>query len=162
MAITYLIIRHGEAEGNREHRFIGQSDVPLSELGRQQAAAVCERLATLPVTAIVASDLQRASDTVQPLATSLGIEIAHDKNLREISNGEWNGKLPTEVAALWPEMWERYRGGEDVQRPGGERWGDVQARAVKALEDDLERRSDGRRRGCRYARRSDPGPGQVG
>ena len=40
-------------------------------------------------------------------------------------------------------MWERYRSGEDVKRPGGERWADVQDRAVRAIETDLVARSDG-------------------
>lgn len=143
MAITYLIVRHGEAEGNREHRFIGQSDVALSALGVRQAAAVSERLATMPITAIISSDLQRASDTVRPLADRLGIPIAHDRDLREIANGEWNDMLPSEVAAKWPEMWACYRGGADVQRPGGERWADVQRRAITSITTDLHQRDHG-------------------
>ena len=143
MSVSYLIVRHGEAEGNREHRFIGQSDVPLSDLGRRQADAVSARLASLPVTAVISSDLERASATIAPLARELGLVVGHDKRLREIANGEWNGLLPSEIAERWPDVWERYRGGEDVKRPGGERWADVQARAVDALQSDLLDRNDG-------------------
>ena len=141
--VTYLLVRHGEAEGNREHRFIGQTDVPLSDLGVLQANAVSRRLGEIPVNAIIASDLQRASNTVAPLADSLGLTIEHDPRLREIANGEWNGLLPTEISERWPDLWARYRGGEDVTRPGGEQWVDVQARAVAALQADSTTRDDG-------------------
>ncbi len=140
--VTYLLIRHGEAEGNREHRFIGQMNVPLSELGRRQAELVSQRLTDAGVTRIVSSDLSRATDTVAPL-TSAGVPIRLDDRLREINNGEWGGKSPEEIEAGWPEMWERYRQGEDVPRPGGERWIDVQTRAVAAIEADAANASDG-------------------
>ena len=88
MSITYLIVRHGEAIGNKEHQFIGQTDVELSELGDRQAGAVCARLVDANVTAIISSDLQRAVNTVQPLSDILGIPIEHVPDLREIANGE--------------------------------------------------------------------------
>ncbi len=130
-----LIVRHGEAEGNRDHRFIGQHDVPLSELGRRQADAVADRLERLGVDRIVASDLARARDTGAPLADRLGLPIEEDPRLREIRNGEWAMRLPEEIADQWPDLWARYRSGEDVQRPGGERWADVGVRVRAALDD---------------------------
>lgn len=143
MAVTYLLIRHGEADGNREHRFIGQTDVPLSDLGRAQAEAVADRLADRPIDAIISSHLQRAWNTVAPLADRLDLTVEENRGLVEIANGEWNGLLPSEVEARWPELWQRYRGGEDVRRPGGERWADVQARAIAAIQEDAANRQDG-------------------
>ncbi len=131
--VTFLIVRHGEAEGNRDHRFIGQEDVPLSPLGLQQAEAVGERLADLAIEQIVSSDLQRAVDTVRPLARRLGLEIQTDSRFREIDNGAWRGLLPTEIADRWPDLWARYRNGEDVPRPDGETWAEVRRRVVGAL-----------------------------
>ncbi len=129
-----LIVRHGEAEGNREHRFIGQSDPPLTDLGRRQVEALTRRLIELPITRVVSSDLQRAADTVTPTAEAMGLEVLHDKRLREIANGEWADLVAAEVEERWPDLWSRYRGGEDVHRPGGECWGDVQVRAVETLD----------------------------
>ncbi|MDH3499379.1 MAG: histidine phosphatase family protein [Acidimicrobiia bacterium] len=140
--VAYLLVRHGEAEGNREYRFIGQMDVPLSELGRCQADLVSQRLGSTGVTRILSSDLQRASATMEPLAAT-GIPMLTDVRLREIDNGQWAGLLPEEIEHRWPDMWERYRTGEDVARPDGERWADVQARAIAAIESDLERADDG-------------------
>lgn len=141
--VTYLLIRHGEAEGNRERRLIGQTDVPLSELGRRQAAALADRLVELPITAFVSSDLQRAYDTVAVAAGRLGMPVRREARLREIDNGDWNGLLPKEVAAAYPDLWRRYIEGEDVPRPGGERWADVQRRSMDFLLADAGARSDG-------------------
>jgi broad specificity phosphatase PhoE len=47
-------------------------------------------------------------------------------------------KTPDEIAAGWPDLWTRYRGGEDVPRPGGERWADVRTRTLATLEPLLD------------------------
>ncbi|GBE23485.1 phosphoserine phosphatase 1 [bacterium BMS3Bbin01] len=132
---TFLLVRHGEAEGNLDHRFIGQSDAPLSPVGRRQAAAVSARLARMPIDRIISSDLCRAVDTVLPAANELGLTIDQDPRFREIDNGRWKGLLATEIAERWPELWARYTSGEDVPRPGGETWADVRHRVVNALAD---------------------------
>ncbi len=132
-----LIVRHGEAVGNREHRFIGQSDVPLTEHGRSQVEALTKRLVDVGITRIVSSDLQRAAATVSPAAQILGLDVQPDKRLREIANGEWADLVAAEVEERYPDLWSRYRNGEDVLRPGGECWTDVQQRAVEAIEELL-------------------------
>ena len=132
---TVLILRHAEAEGNAERRFIGQADVGLSPLGRRQAEALCRRLRTMPITHIVSSDLRRCLDTVKALAEALDLEIKTDQRWREIANGQWGGLVADEIAQRWPEAWQRYRSGEDVARPDGERWADVRVRVVAAFEE---------------------------
>ncbi len=132
---TILLLRHAEAEGNAERRFIGQQDVALSALGKKQVEALTRRLQLLPVTRIVSSDLQRCIETVGRLADALGMEIETDRRWREIANGQWGGLVGDEIAQRWPEAWQRYRGGEDVARPDGERWADVRERVVAAYED---------------------------
>jgi len=132
---TVLLLRHAEAEGNAERRFIGQNDVELSPLGRRQVGALARRLRTLAITRIVSSDLRRCVDTVTALAEDLGLEIEKDPRWREIANGQWGGLLADQIAERWPDAWQRYRGGEDVHRPEGERWADVRVRVVAAFEE---------------------------
>lgn len=132
---TILLIRHAEAEGNAEGRFIGQEDVPLTEHGRRQAADLTRRLRHLPILHIASSDLSRCVETMQPLAEDLGLEITTDRRLREIANGEWGGLLPSEIEERWPDLFRRYRAGEDVARPGGETWQIVSRRVTAALEE---------------------------
>jgi probable phosphoglycerate mutase len=128
-----IVVRHGQAEGNTAHRFIGWSDVPLDDTGVAQAETVAERLAAVGVERIVSSDIRRARQTAEPLARRTGIEIEFDDRVREISNGAWTGMLPAEIAARWPEMWDDYINGEDVDRPDGERWAEVRTRMTAAL-----------------------------
>ena len=130
-----LLLRHAEAEGNAERRFIGQADVGLSPLGRRQAEVLARRLRTMPITRIVSSDLRRCVDTVGGLAESLGVDIETDQRWREIANGQWGGLVADEIAQRWPDAWQRYRGGEDVDRPDGERWADVRIRVVAVFEE---------------------------
>ncbi len=141
--IRLVVVRHGEAVGNREHRFIGQSDVPLTAAGLDQVAQLTARLSQVGITRVVSSDLQRAANTVAPTAERLGLPMQLDKRLREIANGEWADLVAGEVAERWPDLWARYRSGEDIYRPGGECWGDVQVRAVEAVEELVESLVDG-------------------
>ncbi len=129
-----VLVRHGQAEGNREHRFIGQTDVPLTALGHHQAEATGLRLRDANIDRILSSDLARAYDTAAAIAAESGHQVAVDRRLREIHNGEWAGRTPDEIAAGWPDLWNRYRGGEDVPRPGGEQWADVRERTIRTLE----------------------------
>ncbi len=130
---TFLIVRHGEAEGNAEGRFIGQLDVPLTPLGREQVERLAPTLLDLGITKIVSSDLQRAAETVRPVADHLGLVLDYEPRLREIANGEWAGLLADDIATRWPERFAAYRAGEDVARDGGERWEDVQRRVREAM-----------------------------
>lgn len=131
---TLVVVRHGEAEGNQHHRFIGHSQTRLTEAGHRQAKALAARLGDEPVTRIVASDLVRCVETVTPLARHGGLDIETEIRLREIHNGEWTGLLPEEIAERWPTLWEDYALGADVQRPGGERWKDVAERVIPVAE----------------------------
>lgn len=135
--MSVLLVRHGEAVGNRERRFIGHLDVALSELGSAQAQRVAERLADAGIERIVSSDLQRAADTATPLSRLLGIPVETTPELREVNNGDWTGLLPEEIRAGWPEMFADYLRGVDVARPGGERWRQVYARVSAVLGDLL-------------------------
>lgn len=130
-----VLVRHGRADGNRDHRFIGQSDVPLDAEGRRQAEAVAARLADVGIERVVSSDLRRTIDTATPLARRLGVDVDVEPRLREISNGKWTGLLPEDIQAGWPELWTSYTEGVDVARPDGEQWADVRSRVVPALEE---------------------------
>lgn len=130
---TIILIRHGEAVGNLEHRLIGWSDVGLTSLGRQQASRVATRLADATIDRIVTSDLRRTVETAQPLAKLAGLEPILDSRLREIHNGDWTSLTPGEVSEGWPEVWQAYRDGVDVDRPGGERWVDVRERVIESI-----------------------------
>jgi glucosyl-3-phosphoglycerate phosphatase len=113
--VTRLIVwRHGNTDWNANERVQGQTDTPLNDRGRQQAAQAAQLLLTLRPDAIVASDLLRASDTAGALASISGLTVTYDKRLRERFFGEWQGMLMTEVASTRPEEYARWRAGLPV------------------------------------------------
>jgi glucosyl-3-phosphoglycerate phosphatase len=100
--VTLVVWRHGLTSYNAEHRFQGQSDVPLNEVGRAQAAQAARYLAALRPSAIYSSDLSRASATADALARLTGLPVHLDKDLRERSGGSWEGLTDTEIAERYP------------------------------------------------------------
>jgi probable phosphoglycerate mutase len=89
--MTRLIIwRHGNTDWNAANRVQGQTDVPLNDLGREQALAAAPLLAALRPDAIVASDLSRAADTAAALAAPTGLPVRSDQRLRS-GTGCWQG-----------------------------------------------------------------------
>ena len=97
-----MLWRHGQTIWNVEHRFQGQTDIPLDETGEAQAEHAARRLATLRPDAIFSSDLTRAASTAAPLARLTGLAVTLDKDLRERSGGSWEGLTDTQIAERFP------------------------------------------------------------
>lgn len=132
-----LLIRHGQSIANAEARIQGQFDSPLNEQGRQQARALARRLRQekWPVTAIYASDLSRAAETVRIVAAELELPVTLDPRLREYDAGVLNGLTWAEVEARYPDLWQEFqRGGKWVSIPGEEGNEAFRARLAAALE----------------------------
>ncbi len=89
---TIIILRHRESEANLYKYFAGQSDIPLTALGRRQAEIAAEYLKNRHFDVIYSSTLSRAYDTALPIANERGMEIITDPDLCETSLGEWEGK----------------------------------------------------------------------
>ena len=133
-----LLARHGETESNRERRFQGQLDVPLSDRGREQAHELAARAAAEdpPIAALYTSPLVRASETAAIVADRLGLEPRADDRLKEIDVGDWEERLKDDVARDEPGAWAAFRrAGDDFRFPGGESLHEQQQRVVAALED---------------------------
>ena len=141
---TLFLVRHGETAWNREGRWQGQHDEPLSEVGRQQAAAIAERLAPLRPQALHASDLARAWDTALAIGETTGLVPLGDARLREVDVGEWRGLTPVETAARYPAGYARWGEGGTGWRDG-ESYGAMRVRAVAAIEELLRGRDAGSR-----------------
>ena len=118
--ILYLI-RHGESVFNAEGRIQGQTDIPLSSLGRQQAVVLARAMAQLPMEAVYASPLRRAMETAEPLAELLRLPIRTDERLKEIHAGIFQGLLWSEIDQRYAAEATRWREYDpDFVVPGGE------------------------------------------
>jgi probable phosphoglycerate mutase len=143
---THLIlIRHGQSEGNAERRFGGHTSTPLSALGRQQARATAEALATEKFTAIYSSDLARAVETAEPLGQLTGLEIQTSESFRERSVGVMEGLTFEDAAAKYPEQYQALlrRDFEHVLM-GGESYRQTLDRAARKLDEVIARHKGGR------------------
>jgi probable phosphoglycerate mutase len=127
--LTLHLVRHGETAGNAERRF-QHPETPLSDVGREQAAAIAEIIAaTVTPSLILASDYARTMETANIIAARTGLPVIGEPALRERSWGIHRGKLYTEfdeaTFALW-RTWEH-------RIEGGESWADVYVRTTEFL-----------------------------
>ena len=98
--------------------------------GREQAAALAERLRDGRFDAVVSSPRTRAVET----ARALGLPVATDERLRELDFGEFEGRTYDEIAQSEPELYRRWmETPTQVRFPGGECYADLQTRALDAL-----------------------------
>jgi broad specificity phosphatase PhoE len=108
---TLLVARHGEADWNRERRWLGHADRPLTERGRVQAHALARRLDGALIAAAYASDLARAFETARIALGNRAIEITPVRELRERDYGAWDGLHDDEIPLRFPEEHARWRAG---------------------------------------------------
>lgn len=113
-----FMIRHGQTTANERHIYAGQTDANLTELGRQQAAAIAPILADISFDKVYSSDLSRAFDTQQlalPGYTATKLPL-----LREYDVGSVVGMDFTEAARIHGAFNGDYKrvGGEDLDMVG--------------------------------------------
>jgi broad specificity phosphatase PhoE len=129
---TILLARHGESDWNRARRWQGFADRPLTELGREQAVALAERLADTELDAVFSSDLQRARETAEIVARSKDLRVETTPDLREVDVGSWSGLTRGEAEARFPEAFARWlQGGEGWD--DGETYAEMSRRVVGAI-----------------------------
>ena len=108
-ATRIIAIRHGETAWNVDTRIQGHLDIPLNDTGLWQARQVARALAGEPLSAIYASDLQRAHTTARAIAEVTGAPLVPEPALRERSFGELEGRTFAEIEAELPEQARRWR-----------------------------------------------------
>jgi broad specificity phosphatase PhoE len=136
-----MLVRHGETEWNVQRRYQGQSDVPLSEIGNQQAESIAGRLAGQEIDAIYASDLKRAWQTAQVIAAQIGLDVISEPRLRELKFGILEGLTFEEAEEKYPEMITAWLDDFNNTPERAETIDMFNARIVSLL-DDLKRNHD--------------------
>lgn len=108
---SFWFLRHGETDWNAALRYQGQTDIPLNDTGRQQAARNGRRLKALlgeqaAGLDYVASPLARASETMRIARAEMGLEpdaFRLDDRLKEQHYGHWEGQLWHDLPKIDPE-----------------------------------------------------------
>lgn len=83
-----IYIRHGQTEWNVAGKYQGQTDVALTPLGVEQAAALARFFPVDHIDAIYSSDLSRAMATAGAVAERFGLTVQPRKELRELFFGD--------------------------------------------------------------------------
>lgn len=130
--MTVYVVRHGEAVGNREGRFLGQVDPPLTETGIEQARRQGAALKGLGITRILSSDLVRAYTTASIIGEALDLPAESTAALREVSHGVIDGWLSGDIQASEHGP-AREKDKYNYRPPGGESYADIEARILSAL-----------------------------
>ena len=119
-----VLVRHGVTDWNREGRFQGHLDPPLSDSGRHEATLAARRIAVDPAlrpARVTSSSLARALQTASIIAEAAGVTVEPDPRLIEIGQGDWEGRTHTELEASDPERYRAWRDASGIrQPPGGE------------------------------------------
>lgn len=146
--VTLYFIRHGETDWNREQRYQGQTDIPLNDTGRSQAArngrVLREVLAVQRATIrFVASPLARTAETMRIVRREMGLPeepFDRDDRLKEQHFGHWEGLLYRDLPTLDPEGFAARQADMWSWTPrGGESYEMVRARIspwLRAIESD--------------------------
>ncbi|SDP35637.1 probable phosphoglycerate mutase [Nakamurella panacisegetis] len=130
---TVILLRHGRSTANVAGVLAGRTPgVLLDDVGREQAAAVAERLRGLTLDALVSSPMDRCRQTLEPLAALTGLEVRIEARLAEVDYGDWTGRTLGDLSG--EELWRTVQTHPSAAVfPGGEGLAAVGVRAVAAI-----------------------------
>lgn len=142
---TFFCMRHGLTDWNRDKRIQGQTDIDLSDEGRDMASAWGASLADNPFDCILTSGLKRAVQTAELINEHLGGLPMHvDQRLAEQDWGEWTGLKKEELMEMRKQVKKQEFRGFDFRPPSGESRDEVLMRTCDALLEFSETHPDDR------------------
>lgn len=132
---TVILVRHGRTTANASGVLAGRTaGVKLDHLGRDQAKRAGERLAPVPLAAIVSSPLERCRQTSRAIVLEQqdAPTVSIDKGIVECDYGDWQGGKLSELGK--EDLWKVVQSQPSaVTFPGGESLPVMQARSVAAI-----------------------------
>ncbi len=131
-----ILMRHGETDWNSTGRYLGHTDMPLSEKGLRQAEQASSRIKELDPTVIYSSDLSRAIQTAETINKSLQLPLILDNRLREINFGSWEGKSYEELSIeekIISNKW--FKNPQEVRPSKGEHFYEFKSRILSFIHD---------------------------
>ncbi len=138
-----VLLRHGQSEWNAANRFTGWTDVPLSEVGREEAAEAGRQLAEICFDVVHTSDLVRAQATAEIVmqhntASDAEVPTKQDWRLNERHYGALQGLDKDETRAKYgAEQVHIWRRSYDVPPPEGESLATCAERTLPYLDEEI-------------------------
>jgi len=133
---TLYLIRHGSTDFNRDHRYQGKTDLPLSVNGREQTRELKKRVRYILFDHVLVSPAKRSQETYQLLFGSKKPITVH-KGLTEINFGVWEGLTYKEIQSNYPKQLLHYEQNPLTYAPNGAETFTVVFERIKTLHRDI-------------------------
>ena len=136
-----ILVRHGESEWNKEGKWTGITDIPLTEKGRREAKEAEKALKTVPIDIAFTTPLSRARETLDIILHTLNLHIpvTVDAALNEKDYGELTGKNKWKIKEEYgEEQFTKWRRSWDSPPPKGEALKDVYNRVIPYYKENIE------------------------
>jgi 2,3-bisphosphoglycerate-dependent phosphoglycerate mutase len=137
-----VLVRHGQSTYNLQNLFTGETDVPLTPQGREEAKAAGIKCKAIPFSQGFTSVLDRAIETMTILLEAAGqqqLSVTRDRALNERNYGNLQGLNKAEIAKQYgDEQVAVWRRSFTVRPPGGESLADTAHRVVPYYQTQIE------------------------
>lgn len=131
---TLYLVRHAEAEGNKNKVFQGRTDCNLTEKGYRQLDALSERFKDIKIDKLYSSPLKRTIETAKAINKYHNLPILINENVIEINGGVFEGQKWDEVPNLFPEAYKLWSSEpHNFKVDGGESMVQVYDRMIKGI-----------------------------
>ncbi len=145
MRTSIVLVRHGQTLFNKQRRYQGSSDMPLTPYGVLQAEAAAARLARAQIRSAIVSPSTRARTTADIILGNRDVQPHDDADWRETAHGRWEGLTYREVQARFPtEALSRFADALHGRATGGESLAEVAERVQRGWRTLLQRNPGGR------------------
>jgi broad specificity phosphatase PhoE len=134
---SFICLRHGATDWNRQGLFQGRTDNPLNDDGIAQAHAAAEKLRAIELGQVISSPLLRAVQTAEIIANMASRSVTLDQGLIELDFGSFEGKRVRDLMIQHGKS--NAQGLVDMLPADSEPWADVAARAVRSISQWLDR-----------------------
>jgi broad specificity phosphatase PhoE len=138
-----ILVRHGRTPWNKDKIFRGSRDIPLDEVGREEASLLAEWLRGETIHAAYTSPLSRSRDTAEAIAKPHGIKVVDHPGLSDLVYGDWEGVSLAEVKVKFDDLYRQWETSpHSVRFPGGETLDELRTRSLAAVDEVVQRHPD--------------------
>jgi len=142
--IEVILVRSGVTDWDEAGRIQGQTDLPLSQAGRNAVGAATQELTGSPAELVLSAPDEASLETAQVLASRLGAKVRKIEGLAETDLGLWEGLRERELTDRFPKTFQKWRENPtSVQAPQGDTVGESAQRILNALARALDRSGKG-------------------